>query len=374
MFFWVIAVIFVLVGLGAVAAPLMRGAGRGARRASYDMQVYRDQLREVEGDLARGVLNADEAEASRTEISRRLLAAADDEAAERATGSAPQGFSRIMAAVLVLGAGLMAIGLYAVIGAPGLRDQPLAGRQAPPDQTAIIAQLQDVLTERPNDIEGHRLLARSLAGVGRFGEAQAALARVVVILGENAAAGDHLALAQLTILAADGRVTPEAEAALVAALEKDPDLPLARYYSGLGLVQQGRADLAFPVWSRLLSEGPPDAPWVQAIADNIDEVARLAGEAPPAVGPSREEIDAAGEMTDGERAAMISSMVDGLSARLADEGGPPGDWARLITSLGVLGRTEEAAAIRDEAREAFAGDAAALAEIDAAGRAAGLDP
>jgi cytochrome c-type biogenesis protein CcmH len=69
---------------------------------------------------------------------------------------------------------------------------------------------------------------------------------------------------------------------------------------------------------------------------------------------------------------MIEGMVDGLAERLAAEGGPPEDWARLIRSLGVLGRRDEAAAILLEARQVHAGDAAGLAAIDAAGRDAGL--
>jgi cytochrome c-type biogenesis protein CcmH len=71
---------------------------------------------------------------------------------------------------------------------------------------------------------------------------------------------------------------------------------------------------------------------------------------------------------------MIEGMVAGLAERLAAQGGPPEDWARLVRSLGVLGRGDEAAAIRDEARQAFAGDAAALALIAAAAREAGLEP
>ncbi|MFE3835471.1 c-type cytochrome biogenesis protein CcmI, partial [Pseudogemmobacter sonorensis] len=41
--------------------------------AARDLQVYRDQLREVERDLKRGTLAAAEAERLRTEIARRLL-------------------------------------------------------------------------------------------------------------------------------------------------------------------------------------------------------------------------------------------------------------------------------------------------------------
>ena len=85
-------------------------------------------------------------------------------------------------------------------------------------------------------------------------------------------------------------------------------------------------------------------------------------------------MEAAGEMTDQDRAAMIEGMVAGLAERLQAEGGAPAEWARLIRAYGVLGRAEEAAAAYARAREAHAGDAAAEAEIEAAARAAGLAP
>ena len=70
---------------------------------------------------------------------------------------------------------------------------------------------------------------------------------------------------------------------------------------------------------------------------------------------------------------MIEGMVEGLAARLADEGGPVEDWARLIRALGVLGQTERASAIRTEAREVFVGDADAQALLDDAAAAGGAN-
>jgi cytochrome c-type biogenesis protein CcmH len=80
-------------------------------------------------------------------------------------------------------------------------------------------------------------------------------------------------------------------------------------------------------------------------------------------GPSAADIAAASEMSAEDRAEMIRGMVNGLSDRLATDGGPPPDWARLITALGVLGETDRARAIAAEAREVFADDAGALAVI-----------
>jgi cytochrome c-type biogenesis protein CcmH len=81
---------------------------------------------------------------------------------------------------------------------------------------------------------------------------------------------------------------------------------------------------------------------------------------------------AAQDMSEEDRAAMIGGMVSSLSERLANEGGPPEEWAQLIRALGVLGETERAAAIWGEAQEVFAASDAAISTIRSAARAAGV--
>ncbi len=420
--FWIAVIVLALGVAGVVLAPLMRAKARPERRASYDMQVYRDQLREIDADVARGVLSEDEAAAVRVEISRRLLGAADAETVEAAADAAPRGLSRVAAIGVAIALVAAAGGLYAALGAPGRPDAPLgarlaaiaaqranrpsqaeveaiaaAGRPAapagseapseapgpaaespPPDaeaaaatDLALIERLRGVLASRPDDVEGHRLLARAEASLGNWPEARAAQQRLVELLGPAAQPEDRVDLAEFMIVAANGYVSPEAETNLTRALEAAPENPVARYYSGLALVQNGRPDLAFQLWTRLLSEGPPDAPWIPLIAAQIDEVAMLAGKSAPA-GPSRDDVAAAEAMTEADRAEMIAGMVSQLSDRLAAEGGPPEDWAQLIRSLGVLGRTGEAEAIFREARDTFAADPAALALLRDAAKAAGV--
>ena len=59
--FWVIAAVVALGSLGLVFRPLLRGRADAGGRARYDVQVIRDQLREIEADRARGILTAAEA-------------------------------------------------------------------------------------------------------------------------------------------------------------------------------------------------------------------------------------------------------------------------------------------------------------------------
>jgi cytochrome c-type biogenesis protein CcmH len=77
-------------------------------------------------------------------------------------------------------------------------------------------------------------------------------------------------------------------------------------------------------------------------------------------------------MTPEARQQMIRGMVDQLSGRLATEGGPPEDWARLISSLGVLGDKKQAAAILGEARTTFAASPEVQRLLDEAAQSAGL--
>jgi cytochrome c-type biogenesis protein CcmH len=107
----------------------------------------------------------------------------------------------------------------------------------------------------------------------------------------------------MMILAAGGYVSPEAEAALVRGLELEPRNGTARYYAGLMYAQQGRPDLAFPIWRNLMAESTAEAPWLDPIRLQIEEVAALAGERvtlascrspvrPPAPGPTAEQMEA----------------------------------------------------------------------------------
>ena len=75
MLFWVIAA---LLTLGASLAVLLPLAGRTAARTAdgaHDLEVYRDQLAELDRDAARGLIQPAEAEQARAEIARRILKA-----------------------------------------------------------------------------------------------------------------------------------------------------------------------------------------------------------------------------------------------------------------------------------------------------------
>ena len=95
-------------------------------------------------------------------------------------------------------------------------------------------------------------------------------------------------------------------------------------------------------------------------------------ELPAVRGPSAADIENAQDMTDADQREMIAGMVAGLADRLASQGGPATEWARLITAYGVLGEVETARAIYIEASDVFGASDTARATLDAAARDAGV--
>ncbi len=60
-------------GYEPVLLPLAGGRRAAQDGSSHDLAVYRDQLSELDGDLARGLIQPAEAEQARAEIGRRIL-------------------------------------------------------------------------------------------------------------------------------------------------------------------------------------------------------------------------------------------------------------------------------------------------------------
>ncbi len=385
---WIALGVMTAATVALLVVPMWRARRGLAPRGAHGIEVYRDQLGDLERDLERGLLSAEEAEAARLEIERRLLAADDDRAGAGALTVRRRGLG---VAIVALALPAAALGLYAWLGSPGLPSQPYAehiervraepaAAQDDPQLTQMIAGLAARLEDTPDDLEGWALLGRSYRTLGRFREAAAAFRRAVAL-----DAGDPALLVaegESLIFASDGVVTPAAESALRRALVLSPGHPAPRYYLGLAERQAGNARAALARWLALAADSAENAPWRPILLRGLEEVAQeldvdLASLLPPPLppvapmargpdrptgtgegpGPSEEEVRAAARMSPEQRQAKIRGMVERLAARLAEEPDDLEGWLRLGRARVVLG---EAAA----AAEAY-GRAAALAPDDA---------
>lgn len=392
--FWAVAAgMAVAVALVLIAA--MRRAPKPATRtADADLAVYKDQLAEIERDLTRGTIGPEEAARLRVEVGKRMIDADRARAAgETLSGTGPTGVLAALIMGLVVPGG---IALYWWLGAPGYPDMALvprlealdAGIAARPGQEAELARLG-----KPRDAALDQRLGAELAAVtdlaaleeqfrtgfeaGELLIAVRVQERILALRGDQATANDHANLALALVAEAQGYVSPEAEAELRASLERDMTNELARYLVGEMFLQGERYDQAFRFWRPLAEGGTPGSPWVKSIRERIVEVAELAGiryaltEAAGG-GPSAEGMP--GAMSESERQQMIEGMVAQLSDRLATEGGSVEDWNKLIRSLSVLERKDEAQKIYDEARAKFYGRPTELSFLKQAAVESGLVP
>ena len=377
---WVVLTLMVaLAAAGLTAAVVRRHEARGRGGV---VEVLKAQLGEIEAQAAIGTLTPEEGEALKADVKRRVLA--EGRTAEPPRRPLP---ARAMiplalgvAAIVALGA----TGLYLKLGHP----QATAPAQAalPPghpggDPATMVAQLEASLKAQPNDPDGWRMLGWSYLQVGRNAEAAGAYAKAANLDPHNAEY--RSAEGEAAVLAAGGQVTPQAETAFKKAVSLDPADPRARYYLAIAKDQRGDAKGAMADWIALLQSAPPDAPWAAQVRAFVEKVAAargvdLSGRLPPAPaaaaasaaaqstpmpGPTADQVAAAGQMSAGDRQAMIAGMVQRLSDRLAKNPQDLDGWQRLMRARMVLGQADAAAQAYRDGAKALAGsqpDQAAL--------------
>ncbi len=276
---WIAPAVLTALVLAALLWPLRRRAASAAPRAAYDQAVYRDQLLELDRDIARGLLAASEVAATRLELQRRLLAVENDPS----TPKRPP-IGKPLIAVLAVLITASAAGIYLTVGAPGLPDMPYVSRTpSEGDDPAKLAALADTLEARlqagSSNVEGWLLLGRTASGLGQWNRAANAF-RQAVQLG---AGGPDIVAAygEALVMQAQGMVTPAAKQAFAAALPT----PIARYYLALADAQAGNARDAIAAWLALAAELPENAEARAIIAQRIDETAAAANLPVPKLPP-----------------------------------------------------------------------------------------
>ncbi len=358
---WLAFAVLALIAAAALLLPFLRRSSSGATRADYDVEIYRDQLAEIERDLSRNLIGESEARAARTEIARRALAAD----AERASTSAAAPAARTIPTAILALAVIVPLGallIYLDVGSPRLPGQPLAARhdtnptEAARQDQALVTQLAERMKERPDDVQGWLLLARSYATLGRHDDAVTAWRNVRRLAPE---APEHLGpFAEALVQAAGGSVTPEALSLFQAATKTDGNDPRPRFYIGLARAQAGDSRGALQAWIDLVTISPPDAPWLVTVRGQIQRVAAQAGIDPASIAPSAEAsaqaareaggpppgptADMIARLPPGEQQQMIRGMVESLAARLEAEPNDVEGWRRLGRARRVLGETDKA--------------------------------
>jgi cytochrome c-type biogenesis protein CcmH len=410
---WIILTALTALAAAWLTIPLVRRHEARVDARAATIAVLKDQLADIDVQLAAGAIQPGEAEGLRNEIRRRLLAAGhipaelDSTMGQKALSGLALGLAAMVA---VAGAAMYAsMGQPELAGAAAPAGAPAAASAAAPVPDAaaqgevnqLVAGLEQKMQANPNDPEGWRMLGWSYFQTGRYGDAAKAYARAIALKPDGE--GYQSAYGEALVQEAGGQITPAAAAAFEKAAAQDGADARARYFLAVRKAEQGDRKGAIEDMLRLVADSPADAPWRAVIqqtaqAAGIDIAARLAatkpvgnaavpGLPPPVAAaaaanaaapagvmpsPSREQVQAAQAMNPADRQQMIRGMVEGLAEKLKANPKDEGGWLRLMRARQVLGDAAAAKTARDQALAAFAGDAAAQGRIRAAAAEMGL--
>jgi cytochrome c-type biogenesis protein CcmH len=256
------ALLLALLIVGWLLWPARRRVAVSARDAN--VSIYRDQLRELDGDLAAGKILREEYDRSRREIERRLLE-------DVASGEAPARRAAPWPAIAVIP--LLALAVYFTVGSPGMIQREAEHAVTAQQVEAMVARLAAKLRENPDDIDGWKLLGRSYGAMGRFQEAASAYAQAA-----TRAPRDAQLLADFADALAMSRgqsLQGEPEKLVQRALEIDPRNLKALALAGTAAFERKDFQKAADTWKRMLDVVPPDSEDARAIQANIEEALTL---------------------------------------------------------------------------------------------------
>lgn len=354
--FWVAAGILSAAAAGFILSRAARAAAAG-EAADPTPILYRRQLAEIDELAERGLIGEAERRSAHTEAARRLLAAAD--APKVVWTTDPGARKGVLAAVVAAPA--LALGIYLLVGAPGMPDQPFAARMkawrtANPeslDAPELAAVLKQLTRERPNSAEGFRLLAMVESAAQDPPEAVRAARHAVELAPQRPDVWETLG--EALVVENGGQLTDEARRAFQETLKRDPHAVVARFQLARARIESGDKAGGLTDWKALLAELPVGDQRRDALEAAIHEA-----EAGPQ--PAQPRVSA-------DQLSMIKGMVEGLAQKLKANPDDPDGWVRLVRAYSVLGDAKSRDAALAEARIRFRSRPDVLEQLDAAAKA-----
>jgi cytochrome c-type biogenesis protein CcmH len=272
-------------------------------RAS-NLAILKDQLAELEQDVAAGTLPQAQYQQAREDLERRAYEEAREPVAPVAVVPAPARRTAIMLAALLP---VCAAALYWQFGTPeGLA--PAAevhggSKVTPQEVEAMVAKLAARMQQSPDDGNGWALLARSYLVMQRHADAVAAYERAVALIKDDA---DLLAdYADALAMTQGRRIEGKPLKVVERALKIDPLQWKALAMAGSAAFERKDFKTAVAYWEKLQSRAEPGSDFAREVAANVDEARQLGGlkvaasDAPPVKADAKSTGDSAGASVEG---------------------------------------------------------------------------
>jgi cytochrome c-type biogenesis protein CcmH len=279
--FWVLAVLFAVAALAFVLPALAHGRlEAGATDEAANLAIHRDQLQELDADLAAGTLAREQYDEARRDLERRML---EDLRGGQAAAPARDAVRHGTAIAISVAVPLLAALLYFAVGNPGAISSPAGDDSQSVTREQIegmVGRLAARMKENPDDPKGWVMLGRSYAVLDRYPEAVEAYANAV-----KRSPPDAQLLADYADVIAMTRgrnLLGEPEQLIAQALKIDPDNVKALLLAGTVAIEKHDFKAATVHWERLLTLVPAESDIAASIRDGIEDTRKLASTQPKA--------------------------------------------------------------------------------------------
>ncbi|MBB5321233.1 c-type cytochrome biogenesis protein CcmI [Marinobacter oulmenensis] len=294
--FWIVATVFILFALAFVFYPVLFHRPKLRRDAdlrNQNLLAYRTRLKELDDEYAAGTLDEDNYRQLKEELAGSML----DDVPENPMPEKHVPGRRSAVVVAMVAIVLLPAGTYFGYEQWGAMDELEQFRTMQEmnasggDQVARMAELAEQLHQRleenPDNAEGWAMLGQTYMRIEQYPQAAEAYERLAEVTSDdaNASAGALGLAAQAKFFASQGRLTPEVQETIDAALTLNPDDVNALSLLGIHAFGQENYQQAIDYWERIV-EVAPQHPQLASIQGGIEEAYRRLGQpAPEAAAP-----------------------------------------------------------------------------------------
>ncbi len=280
--FWVVVAIMSLVASLLLVWPIWKRKVEKPvmGQDQLNVAIFEDRMKELDAELANGVLTKERYEQAKNELQRDLLQNTGSDSG--LTAAKPGVDGRWVAPLVAVLVPAAAIYIYLQVGTPEIIGKPPMTAQAPRhqaggaaaqmagDMETMVQRLRERLQENPQDVDGWVLLGRSMAMLKRYQEAADAYGKAYELVGDvpeiMAQYAETLALTQ------GGRFQGRPAELLRRAKEVDPKAPRVLWLLGVVAAQRGDSAEAVQTWNQLLALLPPESEAAQMVKGSIEQL------------------------------------------------------------------------------------------------------
>ncbi len=347
--FWIICAILLVIALLFVLLPLWRGSlkNNAVQRDSANLEIFRDQIAEMDADLRNGLLTQEMYEQGKRELQSRLL----DEVGEAASAGVPavRNPLKVLAIVLSLALPLTAVGVYWQVGTPDALQQKdrvaTAGGFDHARTEASLKALEQELVAKPDDPESLLLLARVYSERERFADAAEAYDKLTRLIPKEAQLwADY---ADVLAMASGKTLVGTPTKLLNKALLLDPNNFKALALSGSAAMERGDYAATVAYWEQLLKMIPKEDENARIVESGIQQARVLMAQKDGGKAPAKDQRKPATESVQTGKESITGSVV--LSAALKAQASP--DDTVFILVRAAQGPKMPLAVVRKQVRD-----------------------